>query len=97
MDIIPRDHDDVNFNEEAKSIYIYIYEKINQADNHEKEWVDNLPQNAEDFYENESNSPSSGYCQNDELTENHCGNLVFDSSSVRERALSYMEKVHAFL
>lgn len=75
MDIIPRDHDDVNFNEEAKSIYIYIYEKINQADNHEKEWMDNLPQNAEDFYENEWNSPSSGYCQNDELTENRCGDL----------------------
>lgn len=55
--------------------YIYIYEKINQADNHEKEWMDNLPQNAEDFYENEWNSPSSGYCQNDELTENRCGDL----------------------
>lgn len=58
-----------------QKVYIYIYEKINQADNHEKEWMDNLPQNAEDFYENEWNSPSSGYCQNDELTENRCGDL----------------------
>ena len=47
MDIIPKDRDNVNFNEEAKSKY--IWEKLNQADNNEKEWMDSLPQNAGDL------------------------------------------------
>ena len=94
IDIVPKGHDNVNFNEEVKSKY--SCEEVNQKSNNKEECRDSLTQKVEAFYEKESNA-SSVNGEIDELTENQYGDLAFDSSSGKEGALLYLEKAHAYL
>ena len=94
IDIGPKSHDNVNFNEEVKNKY--SCKKINQKNNSKEGCRDSLIQKAENFYEKESNT-SSVNSEIDALTENQYGDLPFDSSSGKEGALLYLEKAHAYL
>ena len=93
MDITPKDPDSVGFNEEAK--YKSVGEGINQPDNKEQESMDFLLQ-KEETYEQES-STSSVCSQTDELNENECVDLAFDSTAGKDGALSYLEKAQVYL
>ena len=90
--ILPKSHNQVNFNEAAKMIY--VCEGINQKDN-AGECRDNLPKETK-VYEKLS-SCSSVFSQTDESTENENTDLAFDSTCGKEGALSYLEKAHAYL
>ena len=93
MDITPKDTDRVGFNEEAK--YKSVGEGINQLDNKEQESMDFLLQ-KEETYEQES-STSSVYSQTDELNENECVDVAFDSTAGKDGALPYLEKAQVYL
>ena len=93
MDITPKDPDRVGFNEEAK--YKSVGEGINQLDNKEQESMDFLLQ-KEETYEQES-STSSVYSQTDELNENECVDVAFDSTAGKDGALPYLEKAQVYL
>ena len=93
MDITPKDPDRVGFNEEAK--YKSVGEGINQLDNKEQESMDFLLQ-KEETYEQES-STSSVCSQTDELNENECVDVAFDSTAGKDGALPYLEKAQVYL
>ena len=93
-DIVSKGHNDVNFSEEVKRKY--VREGINQLDNNKQECRSCLPQMAEAFYEKESSS-SAVYSQTNDLNENQCAGLAFNSSSGKNGDLSYLEKAHAYL
>ena len=93
MDITPKDPDRVGFNEEAK--YKSVGEGINQLDNKEQESMDFLLQ-KEETYEQES-STSSVCSQTDELNENECVNVAFDSTAGKDGALPSLEKAQIYL
>ena len=93
MDITPKEPDRVGFNEEAK--YKSVGEGINQLDNKEQESMDFLLQ-KEETYEQES-STSSVYSQTDELNENECVDVAFDSTAGKDGALPYLEKAQVYL
>ena len=91
--IVPKSHNQVNFNEAAKMKY--VCEGINQKDN-AGECRDNLSKETKVFYEKLS-SCSSVFSQTDESTENEYKDLAFDSTCGKEGALSYLDKAHAYL
>ena len=93
MDITPKDPDRVGFNEEAK--YKSVGEGINQLDNKDQESMDFLLQ-KEETYEQES-STSSVCSQTDELNENECVDVAFDSTAGKDGALPYLEKAQVYL
>ena len=94
MDIAPKVHDNANFNEEVKSKF--ACEEVKVKDISEEECMVSFPENTEAFYEEEL-SHLSVHSQIDELTENQCTDVAFESSSGKEGALSYLEKAHAYL
>ena len=91
--IVPKSHNQVNFNEAAKMKY--VCEGINQKDN-AGECRDNLSKETKVFYEKLS-SCSSVFSQTDESTENEYKDLAFNSTCGKEGALSYLDKAHAYL
>ena len=93
-DIACKDPDGVRFNGEAKSEY--VGKGINQLDIKEQAIMDSLLEKKEAVFEQESNT-SLVYCQTDELNENECVDLVYDCTSGKDGALSYLEKAHAYL
>ena len=93
MDIVSKDHNDVNFNEEVKSKY--ICQGMDQLDNNEYD-CRNCSSKIADFSEKESSS-SVVYNQTDDLNENQCTDLAFISSSGKDGHLSYFEKAYAYL
>ena len=94
LDITHEDPDSVGFSEEARRKY--VGEGINQPDNKEQESMDSLLQKEETFYEQES-SASSACSQSDELSENKCVDLAFDSTSGKDGALLYLQKAQDYL
>ena len=94
LDITNEDPDSVGFSEEARRKY--VGEGINQPDNKEQESMDSLLQKEETFYEQES-SASSACSQSDELSENKCVDLAFDSTSGKDGALLYLQKAQSYL
>ena len=86
--------DGVGFNEEAKKSE-YVGKGVNQRDVKEQETIDSLQQKEKALYEQES-STSLVYCQTDELNGVEL-DLLYDCSSGKDGALSYLEKAHAYL
>ena len=93
MDIVSKDHNDVNFNEEVKSKY--ICQGMDQLDNNEYD-CRNCSSKIADFSEKEPSS-SAVYNQRDDLNENQCTDLAFISSYGKDGHLSYFEKAYAYL
>ena len=99
MDLVSKVGDDAKFNGEVKNKY--ACEEDKEKDISEEKCRFSFPENAEAFYEKESNL-SSVHSQIDELTENQYTNFGFESSFGKEgegegACVLYLEKADAYL